>query len=118
MSWNGGTAGEGPIVVGVAHSDYTDAEIEEVLENVGSWDEGDMIDQEKARRLVRRIGQINSPATAEDGLLNDGKPLKIKLNWLLTTGQTLSFFAFNKGGSSLTTGSYLVVEGHANLFPQ
>ncbi len=49
-------AGQGPIVFGVAHSDYTDAEIEQVLENTGSWNSGDKVQQEIAGRLVRIIG--------------------------------------------------------------
>ncbi len=35
--------GVGPILVGIAHGDYSDAEIEEYLENTGQWNEGNMI---------------------------------------------------------------------------
>ncbi len=32
------TPGQGPLIFGVAHSDYSDAEIEAVIENQASWD--------------------------------------------------------------------------------
>ncbi len=107
------TSGEGPITVGVAHSDYTDAEMEEVLENVGSWEIGDKVQQEVAKRLVRVLGQINS---IDENRLSDGDMIKTRLNWGLATGQTLAFFAFNKSGATLTTGAFLIVEGHANIW--
>ncbi len=43
---------------GVAHSDYTAAEIEESLEAAGAMDLGDKIAQERTNRLVREIGLI------------------------------------------------------------
>ncbi len=43
-SLSGFTAGDniGPVLVGLAHGDYSDAEIEEWVENQTSWDEGDL----------------------------------------------------------------------------
>ncbi len=43
------TAGEGPIIFGVANADYTDAEIEECLEQATTRP-GDLVDKEKANR--------------------------------------------------------------------
>jgi len=114
--------GDGPILVGVAHSDYTDAEIEAVLENTGSWDQGDLVQQETARRLVRIIGKFELEAVAGStfggaSVLNDGKPIKTKLNWTLVTGQTLRHWAYNLGSSPIaTTVPLLKVSGHANLW--
>ncbi len=34
---------DGPIMVGIAHQDYTAAEIEEWVENLSNWDQGDLI---------------------------------------------------------------------------
>ncbi len=71
---------DGPMMVGVAHSDYTDAEIEEVIENTGSWNEGDLINQEVGSRKVRIIGIFDNPATATElARLNDGKKIQTKL---------------------------------------
>lgn len=114
-------AGDGPITVGIAHSDYTDAEIQENILVSNGWDRGDKIARERTKRLVRVIGTFSSAAGGGGGLgtdyLNDGKPIKTKLNWGLTTGDTLKIWAFNDGGSSLaTTVPELFVVGHANLF--
>ncbi len=117
-------AGDGPILCGVAHSDYSDAEIEAVIENTGAWAEGDLIAQEIAKRKVRQIGKFDQ-SSSEGGVfsgasvLNEGRPIKTKLNWILTTGQTLRFWAYNTGDSALaTTDPDMTVNGHANLWPQ
>ncbi len=112
---DGITIGQGPIEFGVAHSDYTDAEIEQVIETSGSWNPGDKIQQEVGRRLVRKIGVFT--ADAIDVGVNDGKPIKTKLNWSLTTGLTLKMWAYNRSGSALsTTVPSMRVSGHANLW--
>ncbi len=114
------TAGDGPIVVGVAHSDYTDAEIEAFLEDSGSWTEGNKVEQEINRRKVRIIGTIRAPGSSSRyESLQDGKMIKTKLNWILTTGQTLSVWAYNAGDSAIaTTDPDVSVTGHANLWPR
>ncbi len=112
-AWHDITVGDGPIVVGLAHSDYTAAEIEECLEAAGAWDEGDKVAQEQAKRLVREVGTFSDGTTDQE--LNDGKPIKTKLNWLLATGDTLQTFIWNRG-AALTTGSEVVVTGHLNSF--
>ncbi len=110
-------AGDGPILVGYAHSDYTDAEISAAVTNTGNWDRGDKIQEEIGRRLVRTIGQFGSNGVAlSNETLNDGRPVKTKLNWGLTTGDTLKLWAFNQGSSALGTGSSIEVQGHANLW--
>jgi len=113
-------AADGPIMVGLAHSDYTVAEIEAVIEATGSWNEGDKVAQEIAKRQVRRIGVFADPQLAEQAMvLNDGKPIKTKLNWILLQGQTVAVWAYNMGSSALaTTVPVLLINGHANLFPK
>lgn len=108
------TAGQGPVEVGVAHSDYTAAEIEECLENLGSWDEGDLIAEEQTRRKVRMIGAFSGETT--DETLNDGKPIRTKLNWVVASGDTLQVWAWNRDSGTLTTGSQVVLDGHLNSF--
>ena len=112
---------DGPIVVGVAHSDYNDAEIEAFIENTGSWNEGDMVQsREVGKRLIRKIGQFPVPASSTVGVvLNDGKPIKTKLNWILNQGQTLRYWAYNPGSSALaTTDPDVRLQGHVNLWPR
>ncbi len=113
-----GTA-DGPIMVGISHSDYSGTEIEEWIEVQGSWKSGDKIAQEIARRKIRKVGVFMnlSTATAGTDVLNEGRPITTKCNWLLTTGQTVRFWAYNTGTGTLTTGSFLHVNGHANLWP-
>ncbi len=112
--------GSGPLMVGIAHGDYADAEIEEFIEATGSWDEGNLTEQEISQRKIRRIGSMTGPISAPGGaILNDGKPVKTKLNWILNDGETLKFWCYNQGAAPLaTTVPVLRIEGHANLWPR
>ncbi len=117
IDWTAG-AGDGPIIVGVAHSDYSDGEIEAVIEATGSWDIGDKVAQEVANRLVRIIGSFRSDtaSTFAQFVMNDGRPVKTKLNWKFATGNSLKVFAYNAGTSALATGAVVSLNGHANIF--
>ncbi len=111
---------DGPITVGVAHSDYTDAEIEAFVELNTNWSRGDKIAQEVGRRQVKIVGTFEQPtATQQASVLNDGRPIHTKCKWMLTTGQTIRYWAYNQGASPLaTTIPVLNVTGHANLWPR
>ncbi len=108
------TVGEGPIVFGVAHSDYSNTEIEEAVEAVTSWDLGDLIAREQANRKVRTIGTFALTDQGEE-VLNDGKPVTTKLGWILEAGDTLQYWVLAVGGT-LTTGGILEATGHANAW--
>ncbi len=110
---------EGPVTVGVAHSDYTSAEIEQTIENSGSWEQGDLIAKEQSSRKIRIVGTFSQFSESESGalVLNDGKPITTKCGWKLSESQTVKFWAYNEGAQALTTGSDLSVLGHANLWP-
>ncbi len=115
------SAGVGPILCGIAHGDYTDAEVEEYIEQVQSWNEGNKIGQEIARRQIRLIGVFQGATVDAKGMvvLNDGKPIKTRCNWILNQGQTLRMWAYNTGSQPLaTTTPVLRANGHANLFPK
>lgn len=114
-------AGVGPIMVGVAHSDYSAAEIEEWIENTGSWSEGNLVQsKEVGRRQIKMLGIFRERTSAlETMTLWNGVVKKIKLGWILTTGQTLDLWAYNLGGVAVaTTTPSFHLEGHANLFPK
>ncbi len=120
--WTSG-ADDGPILVGVCHSDYSDAEIEAWIENTGSWETKDKVQgREIGRRLIRRVGTFRSQGgdTGDTNyVLNDGKPIHTKCGWMLSTGQTLKVWAYNQGGSALaTTDPAVRAEGHANIWPK
>ncbi len=113
------TAPQGPIVFGVAHGDYTAAQIEEVIESTDTWEVNDLVAQEIANRKIRIIGSFaaQSLAGTVDVPFNDGKPVKTKLNWILNSAQTLQLWAYNKSASALsTTVPILVANGHVNLW--
>ncbi len=105
----GHTAGEGPIHVGVAHSDYTATEIEEWFEQTASIDQGNKIANEQSDRLCRMVGTFSGVST--DEVLNDGKPIHTKLNWNVREGQTINTWAFNDSGGPLTTGCVITPMG-------
>ncbi len=110
---------DGPILVGLAHSDYTVAEIEAWIENAASWETGDLVQaREIGRRLIKQIGIFPIPASElVSSVLNDGKAIRTKLNWNLATGQTIALWAYNMGDSVLaTTDPAVQCWGHVNLF--
>lgn len=109
----------GPLQVGIAHSDYTSAEIEEYIENTGSWSRGNLVQsKEIGNRLIRSIG-VFAGAGSPLGVvqLNDGVPIKTKLNWNLVTGQTLELWGYNLGTSAFATTSPQVhADGYVNMW--
>ncbi len=98
---------------GFAHSDYTDAEIEECLEASGAIDQGDKVAQEQANRLVRTVGTFAGVMnTANAGApFNDGRPVKTRLNWLMGIGDTVKLWIRNSTGTIYTTGSVITING-------
>ncbi len=114
-------ADNGPLLLGWAHSDYTDTEVEQAIEALNSWDTGDKITQEHARRKVRIVGYLhNGGATAAvNSVMNHGNPVTTKCGWMLESGDTLRFWCYNAGTAAFSTTDPLVtVNGKANLWPQ
>ncbi len=111
--------GDGPVMVGIAHSDYSDAEIEAWVENANSWNQADLISQEVARRKIRRVGTFMAgDVAAEPQVLADGRMITTKCGWQVTTGQTVKIWAYNMGSSALATTTPIVnTSGHCNLWP-
>lgn len=98
-----GTAGEGPIEVGVAHGDLTNAEIEEALQ-AELTDPDDIIARERARRPVRRAGQILGTSSVDAAnLLNGGQVKRVPCRFSIGDGHTFKLWAAARGGN-LTAG--------------
>ncbi len=98
---------------GLAHSDYTAAEIEECLEIINSVDQGNKIAQEQANRLVRTIGMMQgAPGTGASKSFNNGVPKKTKLNWYIGNGDGINIWIRNGSGTIWTAGAQLTSLGH------
>ena len=108
-----GTAAEGPITVGFSHGDYTATEIGEWLASSTAMSRGDKIANERAKRLIRRVGVFSGSGT--DETLNDGKPITTRLGWAIPEGTVINLWAFNQSGAALTTGTEVVFNGQVFL---
>ncbi len=116
LAWSivGLTMPDGPITVGFAHSDYSVAEIKEALESALSISPSDKIAQERSRRLVRIVGQFTpqvQDATSGGMVLNDGEPIKTRLNWPMSIGMQVNIFAYNNDNNALQTGAIVHAMG-------
>ncbi len=104
------TPGEGPYVVGLSKADYTSAEVEEWFESNASWDRSDMIANEQAKRKCRMIGTF--PGLLGEEVLNDGKPIRVKLGWKVEPGEVgIRYWVFNDSAQTLTTGTLVKFQG-------
>ncbi len=99
----------GPISVGVAHSDYSDAEVEQWIESVGSWDRADQVAREQSRRKCRQAGTFAGELSNE--ILNDGKSIRTKLGWICQEDETLRIWGFNQNDAALVAGTLVKVIG-------
>ncbi len=105
------TAGEGPYTVGYAFSDYSVGEIKEAIEISNSISPSDKVAQEKANRWVRIVGQFAGDQVSES--LNDGKPIKTRLNWFVPIGSSVNAFLYNEdNAANQTTGSLIDLTGN------
>ncbi len=108
-SMGGHTGGEGPLVFGVAHSDYTQAEITEWFAATSNWDQGDLVAQEQAKRKIRQIGEFSGVGVGE--VLNNGNSVKIPLRFYIEEGDTLQTWVLNQDAGALTTGTLIALNG-------
>ncbi len=110
----------GPILVGLCHGDYSDAEVEAWIEQTEatSWTSGSLADKEISDRRIRKIGTFGQVGQSlGNQVLNNGRPITTKLGWKLVSGQSVRIWAYNTGsGAVATTDPDVVVDGHANLW--
>ncbi len=105
---------DGGMLFGIAHGDYTAAEIEEAIEASNSIDRGNKIANEQANRLVRVLGNFGSQGTVLGDInFNDGVVKRVKLNWPIEIGQVVSMWIYNSTADAWTTGSLLSLIGQA-----
>lgn len=110
LSWSldNHTAGQGPILVGLANGDLSAAEIVESINAVPAA-RSDIINRELARRPVRRVGAFDAVNSGEK--LFDGRTERQTIKMFCSVGVELNAYAFNASGSTLTTGSQLRIFG-------
>ncbi len=108
----------GPVLFGVAHSDYTDAEIEAWIEQATNWNLSDLTSQEVGKRKIRQIGIISAAdAVGETSNFNQGRSTRTKVGWELGIGTTLNVWAYNTGIAAFSTSvPQFEMNGHANLW--
>jgi len=110
----------GPLEVGIAHGDYTLAEIVEWITLSTGWDAGNLVSREIANRKIRRVGvfdTIGAGGVGSNFVLNEGRPIHTKLGWMLEQDQTVDYWVFNHGSVAFgTTDPNVHILGHANLW--
>ncbi len=112
-------AGAGPVILFLAHSDYTLAEIEAFIEATGSWNAADLVTKEISQRRIREVGTFDQMPVSATGVqtINDGKSVRTRLNWMLFEGQTVNLLAYNAGTAAFATTTAIVhANGKANLW--
>ena len=111
MTLRGHTAGEGPISVGIAHTDYSVGEIAEALDVGALLGPQLKIERERAGRLVRKWGLFRGLQTNEIIAKSDGRYQRYKVRWTQQDGADVNCWVQNQSGSALTTGTVLEIEG-------
>ncbi len=113
ISWvlRGGVATEGPINVGLAHSDYTVTEIVEATDT-SVISSSEKIANERAGRLVRKVGTFPGLVSNEELRGNGGGEwTRTRLNWVIEEDFDLSYWAQNRSGGALTGSQVLDIDG-------
>ncbi len=100
----------GQVTVGLCHDDYTIAEIAEYLV-ASPTTKDDKIARERSRRgrWIKRAGKFPFAATEE--VLNDGRPIKTKLNFDVQQSGDLAVWAFNSSDTPLTGNGHINCDG-------
>ncbi len=106
------TAGEGPLYMGFAHSDYSVAEIAEAIDTSGYLGPSAKIEQEQARRLVRRWGTFRGHEATSIIAESNGGHRRYKVRWVQQNGGNPRCWLQNTSGVTLTTGAVLETDGY------
>lgn len=115
-SVKGLTTTEGvPSDCGIAHNDYTATEIKENLD-VQFLGPGSKIEQERSRRLVRKVGVLNSfdtSAKTESSMIGreGSRIVRSKMKFVTQSGHGPNAWIQNRSGAALQTGATLSISG-------
>ncbi len=111
MVIRGMTVTEGPLYMGFAHTDYTVAEIAEAIDTQGFLGPNLKIEEERARRLVRRWGTFRVQEVTEMIAASNGGHRRYKVRWIQQNGANPRCWLQNSSGAALTTGGVLEMDG-------
>ncbi len=102
---NGHTPGEGPILLGIADNELSDAEIGFAL-SLEPTDKNDNAALESTHRPVFILGAFNGGGTTGFiGGAGDGQMGKETVRWTFSNPEGWTWFAFNSDPAALTTGT-------------
>ncbi len=119
-SIRGLTAGQGdPMTLIAAHGDYTSGEVLEALD-VTLVDPDDKIEQERARRLVRKVGVFQQEGQMDDtftglrmkGPRGGGSVIRQKTGWSIGDGHAPAIGLHNRSGAALSSGAVMEFDGN------
>ncbi len=110
------TADQGiPSEVILSHGDYTVGEVAEALD-VALTGPGSKIEEERSRRLIRKVGVLNQPTPDGTELAMIGKYgsriIRTKVKFTIQNDKALRIGLKNRSGATLTTGSLLRFSGY------
>ena len=105
------TVGEGPLEVGFCHGVYTQVEVDEWQEQSSDFSSPHVnpLLQETQRRKIRTAGSFSGNAAEE--VLNNGMPIRTKMKFTIADGESIRMWAYNRAGSTRTTGADVIVSG-------
>ncbi len=102
------TAGMGPVEFGYVHDDYTATEVSECILSAVT-DPNNLIQVERSRRFVRRVGSFRGFQTEEE--INDGRLMKTKIKWTIHDGHDLGVWLQNQTGATIPGNPIVEVSG-------
>ena len=99
FAWDSPTSGQGPLLVGLCHSGYTNTTIEECLEAANLQGSG-LIATEQAERLVSPMATLDPS--------NPAAFVEESRKWPIDDNTGIDHWAYNMSGTALTSGSSLI----------
>lgn len=112
MSWiasyRNHTAGQGPLVMGLAREELGVSEIAEALD-AAPTSQHDVPAIEHTKRFVRTKGYFDGLGTEEK--FDEGRVQKMRINMLVPAGKALPvLWSRNRSGATLTTGTIIDIQ--------
>ncbi len=111
--------GDGPMIIGICNGELSASEVTECINAEGPLGPDDAVPRERAERAVFPMFAIGfqDDASPMHIVNNDGNPIVHKNPWTYRNANGWNWFAFNMGGSALTTGGIVhLIATHYGLW--